>query len=92
MRVSKFYFPCGEMEMPVNFTSEDFRDKFRKAFGVNYNPRIHDHRLDGPASINPDGFENFFIDGIWVTNDKLEYYSRPDVKKYMLLKAIKGLR
>lgn len=74
--------------------SSDFFDKFKKTFGVKYDPNLHAHRLDGPAFKYSQEAEYFYINGKFIATkfNAHRYWNHPEVKRYMLLKAIRELK
>jgi hypothetical protein len=84
-----YYFADGRS---FTFESyyEDFDSKFKDTFNFKFNNKLHDHRLDGPVYIWHGEFFHFYLYGN--AYSKEEYYNHPDVKRQLLLKALKNLK
>jgi hypothetical protein len=86
------YYCMGEvfiLSQYKHWGSPEFKKEFKETFGMDYKSGIHDHRLDGPAIEWDDGTDWYIINGAII--DETDYMNHPEVKKYLLLKAIKNL-
>ena len=90
-----YYLANGDSFEFDSYIFAHFAPKYKELTGKDYNyPRHINHRLDGPVFIwhfkTNDKTEAFYINGIRYRKE--EYYNHPEVKKYMLLKALKELK
>jgi hypothetical protein len=90
-KLNKYYHLNGTV---MEFRFREFDKTFESVYGTKPNPEIHQHRLNGPLVEWNDGDLGFFINGELIASkrNKNDYWNHPEVKKYMLLKAIKELK
>jgi hypothetical protein len=93
-----FYYKNKRLLLPINddlwHVSDVLTPIIQKEFNEIFQRSTHLNKLDGHTFEYIDDQDNktitFYIDGKYIEESK--YWNHPEVKKYMLLKALKELK